>query len=135
MLEKVTPAVVNISTRTRLRSHESPLWNDPFFRFFFNLPEKPRERYSQSLGSGVVIDANKGYVITNNHVIDKASEITVTLRDGRALNADLVGTDSETDIALLKVPAEDLTSLPLADSDQLRVGDFVVAIGNPWIRN
>ncbi len=132
MLEKVTPAVVNISTRTRLRSHESPLWNDPFFRFFFNLPEKPRERYSQSLGSGVVIDANKGYVITNNHVIDKASEITVTLRDGRALNADLVGTDSETDIALLKVPAEDLTSLPLADSDQLRVGDFVVAIGNPF---
>jgi len=132
MLEKVTPAVVNISTRTRIRNHESPLWNDPFFRFFFNVPEKPRERYSQSLGSGVVLDAKKGYVVTNNHVIDKASEITVTLRDGRTLNADLVGTDAETDIALLKVPTENLISLPLADSDRLRVGDFVVAIGNPF---
>jgi len=79
-----------------------------------------------------VIDAKKGYVITNHHVIDKADEITVTLRDGRSLHAELVGTDSETDVALLKIAADNLTDIPSANSDQLRVGDFVVAIGNPF---
>jgi Do/DeqQ family serine protease len=132
MLEKVTPAVVNISTTTRIRIQESPLFSDPFFRHFFNIPDQPREKQSHSLGSGVVIDAVKGFVITNHHVVKKAHEITVTLRDGRTLNAELVGADSETDIALLKVPTEALKALPLGDSDSLQVGDFVVAIGNPF---
>ena len=132
MLEQVTPAVVNIATRGRVRIPESPLLNDPFFRRFFNLPTQPRERRTQSLGSGVIVDARNGYIITNNHVIDKAEEITVTLRDGRTLQAELVGTDPATDVAVVKVDADGLTAVKLADSDKLRVGDFVVAIGNPF---
>jgi len=129
MLEKVTPAVVNISS-TETREVNNPLFNDPFFRYFFNiLPEK---RKAQSRGSGVVIDASNGYVITNNHVIDKASEIKVTLQNGQEFDAKLMGTDPETDIALLKISTNDLTALSLANSDQLRVGDYVVAIGNPF---
>lgn len=131
MLEKATPAVVNISTKTRTRV-ESPLLSDPFFRHFFNIPEQPEQRTEQSLGSGVIIDAQKGYVITNNHVIDKADEITVTLRDGRKSTAKLVGKDKETDIALIKIAVDNLSQLPLANSDKLRVGDFVVAVGNPF---
>jgi len=131
MLEKITPAVVNISTKTRSRV-ESPLLSDPFFRHFFNIPEQSERRIEQSLGSGVIIDAQKGYVITNNHVIDKADEITVTLRDGRKTTAKLVGKDKETDIALIRINSDNLSELPLANSDKLRVGDFVVAIGNPF---
>lgn len=132
MLERVTPAVVNIATRGTVRVRDNPLMLDPFFRRFFGIPDQPREQTTQSLGSGVVVDAANGYVITNNHVIDKADEITVTLRDGRSLSATLVGTDPEADIAVIQVPAQNLTALPIADSDQLRVGDFVVAIGNPF---
>ncbi|MEM7018806.1 MAG: DegQ family serine endoprotease [Pseudomonadota bacterium] len=132
MLERATPAVVNISTRTFIRYQEHPLMRDPFFRWFFDMPEQPRRRENHSLGSGVVIDAKKGHVITNHHVIDKADEITVTLRDGRQFNAKVIGFDSETDVALLKIPPEKLTALPLANSDKLRVGDFVVAVGNPF---
>ncbi|OUD12650.1 serine endoprotease DegQ [Thioflexithrix psekupsensis] len=132
MLERITPAVVNIATRTQVRLQENPLLNDPFFRYFFNLPSRPRAREEQSLGSGVIIDAKEGYVITNHHVINKADEIIVTLRDGRQLKAKLIGSDPDTDVALIQVPAEDLVSIPLADSDKLRVGDFVVAIGNPF---
>lgn len=132
MLERVTPAVVNIATHTRIRLQENPLFNDPFFRHFFNLPSRPRSRDEQSLGSGVIIDATRGYVITNHHVIDKADEIVVTLRDSRQLKATLIGSDPDTDVALIQVPAENLHEIPLANSDQLRVGDFVVAIGNPF---
>ncbi len=132
MLDKVTPAVVNIATRGHVAVQQNPLLSDPFFRRFFNIPEQPRERQTQSLGSGVIVDAKHGYVLTNNHVIDKADEITVTLRDGRHLNAKLIGTDPESDIAVLQIAADKLTALPLADSSQLRVGDFVVAIGNPF---
>ncbi len=132
MLERITPAVVNISTKTRTRTANSPLLNDPFFRFFFDLPTEPRERTEQSLGSGVIIDARRGHVITNHHVIDKADEILVTLRDGRKLKAELIGSDKDTDVALIKIPTENLTQIPLMDSDRLRVGDFVVAIGNPF---
>ncbi len=132
MLERITPAVVNISTKTRTRVANSPLLNDPFFRFFFDLPTEPRERTEQSLGSGVIIDARRGHVITNHHVIDKADEILVTLRDGRKLKAELIGSDKDTDVALIKIPSENLTQIPLMDSDRLRVGDFVVAIGNPF---
>jgi len=108
------------------------LLNDPFFRFFFRDFPRMRKREEQSLGSGVVIDAQKGYVITNYHVIDKADEITVTLRDGRKFEATLIGGDSETDVALVKIESGKLTALPLANSDELQVGDFVVAIGNPF---
>ncbi len=132
MLEKATPAVVNIATRGRVRIRENPLFNDPFFRRFFDLPQQPRERITQSLGSGVVVDADKGYILTNNHVIDKAEEIEVTLRDGRKLKAKLVGSDAATDVAVIQVKPERLTELPLSDSDKLRVGDFVIAIGSPF---
>lgn len=133
MLEKVTPAVVNISTRGSMRAQQNPLMQDPFFRYFFDIPNQPpQRRETQSLGSGVVVDAQQGYIVTNSHVIQHAEEITVTLRDGRSLTAKLVGTDPEADIAVIKVPSDKLVALPLADSDQLRVGDFVVAIGNPF---
>lgn len=133
MLEQVLPAVVNISTRTRTKIKQHPLLDDPFFRHFFNIPDRQdRQRQKQSLGSGVIIDAAKGYVLTNHHVIDGADEITVTLRDQRQFTARLVGNDPEVDLALIRIDAKDLTALPLADSDQVRVGDFVVAIGNPF---
>jgi len=132
MLKRAMPAVVNISTRTRIEVAEHPLMRDPFFRHFFNIPDAPRERQSSSLGSGVIVDANRGYIITNNHVIDKAQEIMVNLHDGRTLSAKLIGTDPESDVAVIKVEPQNLTALPIADSDQLQVGDFVVAIGNPF---
>jgi len=133
MLEQVLPAVVNISTRTRARVHRNPLLDDPFFQRFFDLPDvQPRARESQSRGSGVIVDARQGYVLTNHHVVDNADEITVTLRDQRTLPARVVGQDPEVDIALLQIEADGLTDLPIADSDALRVGDFVVAIGNPF---
>ena len=132
MLEKTTPAVVNISTRGRVVVRENPLLNDPFFRRFFNLPGTQREKKTQSLGSGVIVDAKDGYVLTNHHVIEKAQEITVTLRDGRKLNATLVGADPDTDVAVIQIDAENLSAVALADSEELRVGDFVVAIGNPF---
>ena len=133
MLERVTPAVVNIATTGTVQVRGNPLFEDPFFRHFFETPQqRPRTRKTQSLGSGVVVDAGKGYILTNNHVIDKADEIRVTLRDGRTLKAKLIGTDPDTDVAVIQVPAEKLTAVPLANSDQQRVGDFVVAIGNPF---
>lgn len=132
MLEKATPSVVNIATRNRTPIPGNPLFNDPFFRFFFNLPDSPQAIPRQSLGSGVIINAHRGLVLTNNHVIDKADEITVTLRDGRQLSAKVVGTDPASDIAVIKIPAQNLIALPMANSDALRVGDFVVAIGNPF---
>ncbi|MCL4125941.1 UNVERIFIED_CONTAM: hypothetical protein GTU68_012667 [Idotea baltica] len=133
MLDQSKPAVVNIATQSHVRVKNNPLMDDPFFRRFFNIPEQqPRHRTKQSLGSGVIFDAKKGLVLTNNHVIQRADEITVSLTDGRSFQAELVGSDPATDVALIKIPAENLTALSLADSDKLRVGDFVVAIGNPF---
>jgi Do/DeqQ family serine protease len=134
MLENVTPAVVNIATEGRVQLKQNPLFNDPFFRRFFNIPnqQQPLERKTQSLGSGVIVDAKRGLVLTNNHVIANAVEITVTMRDGRQLKAEVVGTDPETDVAVIKIPAENLIDIKPTDSDKLRVGDFVVAIGNPF---
>ncbi|HHI76677.1 MAG TPA: trypsin-like serine protease, partial [Gammaproteobacteria bacterium] len=133
MLERVTPAVVNIATSNRRKLRRHPLLDDPFFRWFFEeAPHRPRRPEVQSLGSGIIVDAHKGYVLTNNHVIDEADEIRVTLKDGRSFNARLLGRDPEMDIAVLQIPAEDLTALPWGDSDRLRVGDFVVAIGSPF---
>ncbi len=131
VLKQVTPSVVNVNTLTRTRVR-SPLLEDPFFRRFFNVPDRPRERVSQSLGSGVIVDAKKGYVLTNYHVIARADEISVGLKDGRTLEAKLIGIDPDTDLAVIQIPAEDLTALELADSDKLQVGDFVVAVGNPF---
>jgi len=131
ILERSTPAVVNILTRSTVQVRRNPLLDDPFFQDFFNLrPQRKRE--TQGLGSGVIVDAKQGYIITNNHVIQGADIITVTLRDGRQLDAKLVGTDPDTDVAVLKVNADNLTALPLANSEKLRVGDFVIAIGNPF---
>ncbi len=132
MLEKTTLAVVNIATKGHVQLKENPLLNDPFFRRFFNVPNRPRTRKTQSLGSGVIVDAQKGYILTNNHVVGKADEISVTLRDGRSFEAKIVGTDPESDVAVIQIPAEKLHDIPVANSDQLRVGDFVVAIGNPF---
>lgn len=132
MLERVTPAVVNIATSGTVQVRGNPLFEDPFFRHFFDVPNQPQTRKTQSLGSGVVVNADKGYILTNHHVIDKADEIRVTLRDGRTLKAKLIGADPDTDVAVIQVPAENLTAVPLANSDQQRVGDFVVAIGNPF---
>lgn len=132
MLEKTTLAVVNIATRGHRQIKENPLLSDPFFRRFFDRPNRPRTRKTQSLGSGVIVDAQKGYILTNNHVVGKADEITVTLRDGRSFEAKMVGTDPESDVAVIQIPADNLQDLPIANSDKLRVGDFVVAIGNPF---
>ncbi|TSA11585.1 MAG: Do family serine endopeptidase [Betaproteobacteria bacterium] len=130
MLAQVTPAVVNISVVTRSPMEDNPLFRDPLFRRFFNIPDQPRRE--QSAGSGVIVDRARGYVLTNNHVINNAQEVVVTLKDRRALKARLVGTDPGTDVAVLKIDAQNLAELKFGDSDALNVGDFVVAIGNPF---
>lgn len=134
MLERATPAVVNISTvASDKRIARNSLFNDPFFSFFFDRPRnRPQKKRSQSLGSGVIVDADKGHILTNHHVIEDAKEIKVTLKDGRQFTAQLLGVDPEIDIAVLRIPANALTAVRYADSDQLKVGDFVVAIGNPF---
>ncbi len=141
LVKQVTPGVVNIATSGKVRLEDSPLFNDPNFRRFledprfrrfFSLPDPQAERETHSIGSGVIVDARGGYVLTNHHVIKDADEILVTLKDRRALKAELLGSDPQTDIAVLRLDASDLTALPLGDSDRLEVGDYVVAIGNPF---
>jgi serine protease Do/serine protease DegQ len=132
MLEHATPAVVNISTSTAIQVSENPLMQDPYFRQFYEMPNQSRQQQKNSLGSGVIIDSIQGLVLTNNHVIDKADKILVTLHDGRQLNAELIGADPESDVAIIRIPGNNLTQLPIADSSQLKVGDFVVAIGSPF---
>jgi len=132
MLAKTVPGVVNVSTITEIAATEHPLLRDPFFKRFFDIPGHQRSRESQSLGSGVVIDAKRGIILTNHHVVRAADAIRVTFDDGRRLEAELVGSDPETDIAVLRVEPDELTAVPLADSDALLVGDFVVAIGSPF---
>ncbi|MEJ2060912.1 MAG: DegQ family serine endoprotease [Gammaproteobacteria bacterium] len=131
MLKKVLPAVVNIATQG-VEKVQNPLMQDPFFRRFFNLPDMPQERKVESLGSGVIIDAKKGYIVTNNHVIANANQITVNLRDGRQFKAKLIGTDPASDIAVIQIKAHNLTALTISNSSKLEVGDYVVAIGNPF---
>lgn len=132
VLEDVTPAVVNIAVRAVAPAETNPLFSDPYFRHSFDLPQAPQQRPRLSAGSGVIVDAAEGYVLTNHHVVEGASEISVTLKDRRQYTAELVGSDKATDIAVLKIEADGLTALPLGDSESLRVGDSVVAIGNPF---
>jgi serine protease Do/serine protease DegQ len=131
LIAEVTPAVVNISTVSRAPAETNPLLRDPFFRRFFDIPDRP-QRQERAAGSGVIVNARAGLVLTNNHVIRGAQEIVVTLKDRRQFKAKLVGADPGTDIAVLKIEAQELKALRLGDSDQLNVGDFVLAIGNPF---
>jgi len=133
MLEITQPAVVNISTITNVRVRTSnPFFEDPFFRRYFDIPSSSRNEKRQGLGSGVIIDAQQGLIVTNSHVIDQVDEISVTLKDGREFSATMVGSDKETDVAVIRIKANNLRSIPIGDSKHLRVGDFVVAIGNPF---
>ena len=127
VLQKATPAVVNINVSGESQA-AVPLFGDPRLRRFFEGQPMPR----RGSGAGVIIDAKEGHVVTNHHVIDDADEIVVTLQDRREFVAELIGSDPDTDIALLKIDAPDLEALPLGDSDALAVGDFVIAIGNPF---
>jgi Do/DeqQ family serine protease len=135
MVKRTAPAVVNIATRGSVEVRSSnPFLDDPFFRRFFDVPEhQPRQRRpTQSAGSGVIVNATEGLVLTNAHVVEGAEEIRVTLQDDRNFTAEVVGIDRPSDIALLKIPAENLSELKMADSNRVEVGDFVVAIGNPF---
>jgi Do/DeqQ family serine protease len=131
LIKKSTPAVVNIAV-SATQQVMSPLFNDPYFRRFFAVPDQQQQRKVQSAGSGVIIDAAKGIIVTNNHVIERADEIKVSLHDGQSYTAKLLGTDPEVDIAVLQIEAKNLVALPIANSDKTEVGDFVVAIGNPF---
>src|ERR1700676_4040714 len=137
MVKRVSPAVVNIATRGTIKEEpgqRNPLLDDPFFRRFFDAPpdSKPRERQFQSAGSGVIVDAKNGYIITNHHVVENASEITITPLDNRSFTAQGGGSDGGADIAVLEGKQPSLVAMPLGDSAHLEVGDFVVAIGNPF---
>jgi Do/DeqQ family serine protease len=131
MIERVSPAVVNISVSGHIAARNPLAEVDPLFRRFFDVPENP-EREFQSAGSGVIIDAEAGYILTNYHVIENAEKITITLLDQRVLDARVIGSDSASDIAVVQVDADSLTEIEFGDSNALRVGDFVVAIGNPF---
>lgn len=130
VVSRITQGVVGISVRGRVRE-DNPLLQDPMFRRFFSM-QQPIERETQATGSGVIVDAGQGYVLTNAHVVENASSIEVTTKDNRRLKAKLVGRDPDTDIAVLQIPGGNLTAVPIGDSDRLQVGDFVLAVGNPF---
>jgi serine protease Do len=131
LLREITPAVVNISVRGLVRE-DNPLYQDPYFRQFFDVP-KQLERRVEATGSGVIVDAEHGYALTNNHVVEHASNIQVATKDGQSFSAKIIGRDPATDIAVIQISnGSNLRALPLGDSDKLEVGDFVVAIGNPF---
>ena len=129
-VQRAAPAVVNIFTSKAVRVGRHPLLNDPLFRRFFGQPGGDDTRRATSLGSGVVV-SSAGYILTNNHVVEAADEIEVALLDGKKLSAKVVGADPDTDLAVLRVEAKDLPAITFGSSDQLRVGDIVLAIGNP----
>jgi Do/DeqQ family serine protease len=132
MLEKSTPAVVSIAVKGTHKVKQSV---PDMFRFFGKKNQNPnqaQQRPFRGLGSGVIIDAKEGYVVTNNHVVDQADEIIITLKDGRQIEAKKLGSDADSDIALLQIDADDLTEIIISDSDKLRVGDFAIAIGSPF---
>ncbi|MFK8014247.1 MAG: Do family serine endopeptidase [Gammaproteobacteria bacterium] len=130
MIKQAAPAVVNIKVSATVNSPAMNRFQDPFFQQFFGRPPAPRE--TSAAGSGVIVDAKNGYILTNHHVVEGATSITVTLFDERAMEATIVGSDAGSDVALIQVDGANLSQIPLADSDELEVGDFVVAIGNPF---
>jgi serine protease Do/serine protease DegQ len=131
IVKQVSPAVVSIATRGTVTAPPNPLMEDPFFRRFFGVPQQPRE--VRSAGSGVIVDAKNGYILTNHHVVENADDIEIVLEDNRSIKATVVGSDEGTDIAVLKLSeSAPLTQLALGNSDQVQVGDFVLAIGNPF---
>jgi len=131
-VRRASPSVVNIYTQKKLEKPRHPLLDDPFFQRFFNSRDLPQQqRMQSSLGSGVIITAD-GYILTNNHVVDGADEIVVQLQDGREAMVKVVGRDPETDLAVLKVDLDQLTPISLGDPNQAKVGDVVLAIGNPF---
>lgn len=137
LVDEVAPAVVNISTTGTVEMERSPMMQHPFFRRFFDMPRMPRQprqqqRQVHSLGSGVIVNAEEGYILTNHHVVANADEITVRLQDDREFQAEVIGSDPQTDIALIQIDAKNLKDIPLGNSDKLQVGDFVLAIGNPF---
>jgi serine protease Do/serine protease DegQ len=135
VIKRVAPAVVNIGVRGTVAAPRNPFFDDPGFRRFFGLPPdaQPRDREFRSAGSGVIVDAKNGYIVTNAHVVKNASEITITLVDDLELKAEIVGTDERSDVAVLRVKDVQLPAeIKLADSSKLQVGDFVIAIGNPF---
>jgi len=133
LVEEASPAVVNIATRGTVNAPRNPLAEDPFFQRFFGVPPQQLQREVRSAGSGVIVDADNGYILTNHHVIENADEIEITLSDNRSLKAEVVGSDPGTDIAVIRVKeTAKLSQMPLGNSEEVRVGDFVVAIGNPF---
>jgi serine protease Do/serine protease DegQ len=135
IIKKVSPAVVNIAVRGTVAAPRNPFFDDPGFRRFFGLPPdaQPRDREFRSAGSGVIVDAQNGYIVTNAHVVKNATEITITLVDDVELTAEIVGADPGSDVAVLRVKDAQLPAeIRLADSAQVQVGDFVIAIGNPF---
>ena len=136
LVKESAPAVVIVATQGKLQQPQTqephPFFDHPFFERYFGERPNPQPRRPRAMGSGVIVDAENGYLLTNHHVIDNAEQITVALTDRREFEAEVVGADPETDIALLKIDADSLTALPFADSDELQIGDYVVAIGNPF---
>lgn len=132
VIDAVDDAVVNIAVTSERPAQMTPLLRDPFFQPFLPPLEQMPPQRQMSAGSGVIVDAEEGYILTNNHVIENAEDIRVTLRDNRSLEAELIGRDPATDIAVLRIDADDLKDVPLGNSEDLLVGDFVVAIGNPF---
>ena len=133
LIEKTSPAVVRIAIRGKMKSQPNPFFDDPFFERFFGQPQMPREREFGGGGSGVIVDGELGYIITNAHVIDRADEIKVFTKDGNEYDAEILGSDKGTDIALLKISSDEMMpEIQLGDSDTVRVGDSVVAIGAPF---
>ncbi len=131
-VKRAAPAVVNIFTLKQVDNQRNPLFDDPLFRHFFNSADIPQQqRMSSALGSGVIIN-NGGYLLTNNHVIAGSQEIIVSLHDGRETRAEIVGSDPETDLAVLKIPLDNLTSITLGEPQKSQIGDVVLAIGNPF---
>ncbi|MGE5154413.1 MAG: trypsin-like peptidase domain-containing protein, partial [Bdellovibrio bacteriovorus] len=137
LMRRVTPAVVNVAVEAVVPIEDHPFLRDPDFRRFMErfgipIPEEGDTELRQSVGSGVIVDAAKGYVVTNHHLLEGATAIEVTLKDRRSYRAQLLGADAATDLAVLKIPGTNIEPLPFGDSDDLEVGDFVLAIGNPF---
>lgn len=132
LVEAIAPAVVNIATKGTVEIKQHPLLQHPFFRHFLEEEQIPQQRQVKSLGSGVIVNANKGLILTNHHVIAKADKIEVSLHDGRSFSAEIIGSDPETDIAVIQIDADDLAAATLGDSSKLQTGDYIMAMGNPF---